>query len=86
MKQNEFPPLPSLTSRITPWKLVSAQPSVTTNMNGSEDTTKMLFSINQNILDMKDNTHRMDEKLDRINDKIDKTAFDTELHHETLIK
>ncbi|CAF3043308.1 unnamed protein product, partial [Rotaria sp. Silwood2] len=65
---------------------ISAQPSVTTNMNGSEDTTKMLFSINQNILDMKDNTHRMDEKLDRINDKIDQTAFDTELHHETLIK
>ncbi|CAF3873695.1 unnamed protein product [Rotaria sp. Silwood1] len=86
MKQNEFSPLPSLTSRITPWKLVSAQPSVTSNMNGSEDTTKMLFSINQNILDMKDNTHRMDEKLDRINDKIDQTALDTELHHETLIK
>ncbi|CAF3390699.1 unnamed protein product [Rotaria sp. Silwood2] len=35
---------------------------------------------------MKDNTHRMDKKLDRINDKIDQTALDTELHHETLIK
>ncbi|CAF2840799.1 unnamed protein product [Rotaria sp. Silwood2] len=35
---------------------------------------------------MKDNTHRMDEKLDRINDKIDQTAIDTELHHETRIK
>ncbi|CAF1410055.1 unnamed protein product [Rotaria sordida] len=46
MKQNEFPSLPSLMSRTTTWKLASAQPSVTTNINESEDSTKMLFSIN----------------------------------------
>ena len=84
MKQNEFPPLPSQTSRANPWKLASAQPSVTTD--GNDDTTKVLFLINQNILDMKENTQRINEKLDRINDKVDQTALDVQLHHETLMK
>ncbi|CAF1036928.1 unnamed protein product [Rotaria sp. Silwood1] len=34
---------------------------------------------------MKENTHRIDEKLDRINDMVNQTALDTELHHETLV-
>ncbi|CAF3872482.1 unnamed protein product [Rotaria magnacalcarata] len=55
-------------------------------MNGSEDVTKMLVSINQNILDMKENTHRNDEKLDRINNKVNPSALDTELHQLTLEK
>ena len=46
----------------------------------------MLLAINQNILDMKENTHRMEEKLDRIDIKIKQTALDTELHHNTLLK
>jgi hypothetical protein len=83
MKQNEFPAIPPLMSRATPWKLASVQPTVT-NMNGSEDITKMLLTINQNILDMKENTHRIDEKLDLINDKVNQNVLDTELHHETL--
>ena len=84
MKKNDFPPLPSQSSRANPWKPVSAQPSVTTD--GNDDTTKMLFLINQNILDMKENTQRINEKLDRINDKVDQTALDAQLHHETLMK
>ena len=84
MKQNEFPPLPSQSSRANPWKPVSAQPSVTTD--GNDDTTKMLFLINQNILDMKENTQHINEKLDRINDEVDQTALDAQLHHETLMK
>ena len=83
MKQNEFPAIPPLNSRATPWKLASVQPTVT-NMNGSEDITKMLLTINQNILDMKENTHRIDEKLDLINDQVNQNALDTGLHHETL--
>ena len=46
----------------------------------------MLLTINQNILDMKETTHRMGEKLDRIDKKINQTALDTELHHNTLLK
>ena len=84
MKKNEFPPLPSQTSRTNSWKPASAQPSVTTD--GNDDTTKMLFLINHNILDMKENTQRMNERLDRINDKVDQTALGVELHHETLMK
>ncbi|CAM2710897.1 unnamed protein product [Rotaria socialis] len=66
-KQNEFPSLPQCMSGATPWKLASSQQATTTNINGSEDVTKMLISINQNILDMKEYTHRIDEKLDRNN-------------------
>ncbi|CAF5150411.1 unnamed protein product, partial [Rotaria socialis] len=33
---------------------------------------------------MKEYTHRIDEKLDRINDKVNQTALDTELHQATL--
>ena len=86
MKQNEFYSLPPLMPRVTPWSQAPPQPSATTNMNGNEDTTKMLSLINQNVLDMKENTHRMDEKLDCINGKVDQTTLDTELHHETLGK
>ena len=84
--QKEFPSLPTLPSHATPWGLSSAQPLATVNTNGSEDSTKMLLTINQNILDMKETTHRMGEKLDRIDKKIDQTALDTELHHNTLLK
>ncbi|CAF4545511.1 unnamed protein product [Rotaria magnacalcarata] len=66
-------------SGAAPWKLASAKQATTTNMNGSEDVTKMLVSMNQNILDMKENTHR-------INEKVNQTALDTELHQETLMK
>ena len=55
-------------------------------MDGNDDTTKMLFLINQNILDMKENTQPISEKLDRINDNVDQTALDAQLHHETLMK
>ncbi|CAF2106826.1 unnamed protein product [Rotaria magnacalcarata] len=85
-KQNEFPLLPQCMSGAAPWKLASAQQATTTNMNGSEDVTKMFVLMNQNILDMKENTHRIDEKLDRINEKVNQTALDTELHQETLMK
>ena len=85
-KQNEFPSLPQCMPGATPWKLVSAQQATTTNINGNENVTNILLSMNQNILDMKENTHRIDEKLDRINDKVNQTALDTELHHVTLEK
>ncbi|CAF1337379.1 unnamed protein product [Rotaria sordida] len=44
MQQNDFPSLPSQTPGATPWKLASAQPPKITNMNGSDDTAKMLLS------------------------------------------
>ncbi|CAF4369695.1 unnamed protein product, partial [Rotaria magnacalcarata] len=69
LKQNEFTSLPSLMSCTTPWKQTSVQSVVTNNINEIEDTTKILLSINQNILEMKDNTRRIDEKLDCINEK-----------------
>ena len=79
MKQNEYPSLPPLITRAAPWNLVSTQSLTTNNTNRSEDSTKMLISINQNILDMKENTYRM-------NDQVNQTVLDTELHHETLVK
>jgi hypothetical protein len=86
MNQNEFPPLQPPTSRVNPWKQSSTQPLVTSNTNESEDSMKILLSINKNLLEMKENTHRIDEKLDRINEKVNQTALDTELHQETLVK
>ncbi|CAF2130799.1 unnamed protein product [Rotaria magnacalcarata] len=86
LKQNEFPSLPSLMSCNTPWKQTSVQSTVTNNINGIEDTTKILLSINQNILDMKDNTRHIDEKLDCINEKVNRTSLDVELHNEILVK
>ncbi|CAF4569963.1 unnamed protein product, partial [Rotaria magnacalcarata] len=35
---------------------------------------------------MKDNTRRIDEKLDCINEKVNRTSLDVELHNETLMK
>lgn len=85
VKQNEFPSLPPpLMPCAAPWNQVASQPSGTINTNGSEDTTKMLISINQNILDMKENTYRINEKLDNMNEKVNRTALDNELHHETI--
>jgi hypothetical protein len=72
--------------RAAPWIQARMQPSVTSNAIGNEDTTKILLSINQNILEMKENTHRINEKLDRLNDKVNQSVLDTELHHETLVK
>ncbi|CAF3645009.1 unnamed protein product [Rotaria socialis] len=86
LKQNEFPSLPSLMSCTTSWKQTSVPSAVTNNINGIEDTTKLLLSINQNILDMKDNTRRIDEKLDCINEKVHRTSLDVELHNEILMK
>jgi hypothetical protein len=86
LKQNEFQPLPSLMPRAAPWSQARVQPSVTSNTIGNEDTTKILLSINQNIVEMKENTHRINEKLDHLNDKVNQSALDTELHHETLVK
>ena len=56
------------------------------NVNTSDDTTKILRSINQNILGMKKNTGCIDERLDCINDKVNQTTLDVELHQETLMK
>ncbi|CAF4276369.1 unnamed protein product [Rotaria magnacalcarata] len=86
LKQNEFPSLPSLMSCTTPWKQTSVQSAVTNNINGIEDTTKILLSINQSILAMKDNTRRIDEKLDCFNEKVNHTSLDVELHNEILVK
>ncbi|CAF3476835.1 unnamed protein product [Rotaria socialis] len=86
LKQNEFPSLPSLMSCTTPWKQTSVSSAVTNNINGIEDTTKLLLSINQNILDMKDNTRCIDEKLDCINEKVNRTSLDVALHDEILMK
>jgi hypothetical protein len=86
MNQNEFPSLPSLMPRTTPWIQVSAHPLATTNMNGSEDITEMLLLINQNFLEIKENIHRINEKLDRINKKVNQIALDTELNYGTLEK
>ncbi|CAF3694714.1 unnamed protein product, partial [Rotaria socialis] len=86
LKQNESPSLSSLMSCTTPWKQTSVPSAVTNNINGIEDTTKLLLSINQNILDMKDNTRRIDEKLDCINEKVNRASLDVELHNEILMK
>ncbi|CAF5223874.1 unnamed protein product [Rotaria magnacalcarata] len=73
-------------SCTTPWKQTSVQSAVTNNINGIEDTTKILLSINQSILAMKDNTRRIDEKLDCFNEKVNHTSLDVELHNEILVK
>ena len=86
MKQNDNPSLPPFMTRAAPWNLASTQSLTTNNTNGSEDSIKTLISINQNILDMKENTYRKNEKLDRMNDQVNQTVLDTELHHETLVK
>ena len=82
LKPNDFPPLPKLLNRPAPWQTTTAN----THTNGTEDITKVLLSINQNVLEMKDNNHCMDRKLDRIAEKVDRINLDTELHHKTLEK
>ena len=68
--QKKFPSLPTLPSHATSWRLSSVRPLTTINTNGSEDSTKMLLVINRNILDMKENTHRTEEKLNHVDIKI----------------
>jgi hypothetical protein len=85
-KRSEFSSLPPLVPGATPWKLASSKQLGASNIIESEDTTKMLFSINQNILETNENIHRMNEKLDRINEKANQKGLDVELHYETLQK
>ncbi|CAF1357854.1 unnamed protein product [Rotaria sp. Silwood1] len=54
LNKNEFLPLPAQIQGSTPWKLTTAQPLITANMKENEDTTRMLLTINQNVLDMKE--------------------------------
>jgi uncharacterized coiled-coil protein SlyX len=70
--------------RAAPWIQASVQPTVTGITTGNDDTTKILLLMNQNILEMKESTHRLNEKLDRLNDKVNQSALDNELHHKTL--
>ena len=86
MKQSEFSPLLSRISQTAPWKHTSEQPLIANNINTSDDTTKILLSINQNILDMKKGTHCIGERSDFIIDKVNQAALNVELHQETLMK
>lgn len=86
INQNEFPALPDQVKGATPWKRASEQTTTIAIMKDNEDTTRMLSMINQNMLDMKENTQRINEKLDRMNDIVEQTVHDTELHHVTLLK
>ena len=86
MKQSKFPPLSSRMSQTAPWKQTSERPLIANNVNTSDDTTKILLAVNQNILDTKENTHYIDEKSDHINDKVNQTTLDVELYQETLMK
>ncbi|CAF5218712.1 unnamed protein product, partial [Rotaria magnacalcarata] len=85
MDAKEFPPLPSQSKGFTPWRVAVAQ-TPTNTKEKNEDTTRMLLEINKNVLDMKDYTHSMNEKLDRMKEKVSINAVDTELHHEALLK
>lgn len=87
LNQNDFQPLPQpLMPAAAPWRNASIQPSAAANSIGNEDITKMLVSLNQNIVDMKEYWHRIEGKMDRLNGKTDQITLDTELHYETLTK
>ena len=61
-------------------------PLIINNIGASDNRTKVLPSIHQNILDMKESTRYIDEKLDCINHKVNQTVFNVELYQETLMK
>ncbi len=86
LKPNEFPLLPQSLNRPASCQQTTALPTMNTRTNRTEDITKVVLSINQNVLEMKGNNHCMDRKLDRIAKKVDRITLDTELHHKTLEK
>ena len=47
---------------------------------------KILLTINQHVLNMKENTCCIDENVDCINNKINQTTSTIELQQETLMK
>ncbi|CAF3080929.1 unnamed protein product [Rotaria socialis] len=84
INSNDLPTLSSPSKGTTPWRLASAQSQIATITKENEEPTRMLLEIIKNILEMKDYTHSMNDKLDRINERVNNKALDTELHHETV--
>ena len=85
MKHSEFPSLPQpLIPRAIVWNRTTTQSGMESNESMSGDTTKILMSINRNVLDMKENVHAINEQLNQMNEQVNQTTRNIELHHETL--
>ena len=76
---NQFPSLPLLAVPPAPRQQTSPTTAVNTNKIGVDGITRVLLSINQNFLEMKDNYHDMDRKLDSITEKVDRLIPDVDL-------
>ena len=57
-----------------------------TRNNDTSNVTQVLAVINENLVAMRESNKRVEEKLEKIDVKVNQTALDTELHQTTLDK
>ncbi|CAF1676583.1 unnamed protein product [Rotaria magnacalcarata] len=82
MKDQDFPPLgESKKPRQAIWNHVQTEVR-------TEDSlcSKILLLINENLVAMHNSNIRIEEKLEKLDIKLNQTALDTELHQTTIIK
>ncbi|CAF2139351.1 unnamed protein product [Rotaria magnacalcarata] len=82
MKDQDFPPLgESEKPRQAIWNHVQTEVR-------TEDSlcSKTLLLINENLVAMHNSNIRIEEKLEKLDIKLNQTALDTELHQTTIIK
>lgn len=83
MKNQEFPQLNEVHEpQQTTWGNTQTE---LINKNTSELTNAILL-INNNLADMRESNRRVEEKLDKISNKLKQSAADIELHHTTVYK
>jgi len=79
----EFPPLgESKKPQQSPWNRVQTE----TCNNDALDSTKALFLINENLVEMRESNKRVEGKREKIELKLNQTALDTEFHQTTVVK
>ena len=82
MKNEAFPPLgKSKQPQHSAWNNVQTG----THNDTALDSTKLLLRINENMIEMRESNRRVEEKLDKIESKVNQTALDAELHQTTLV-
>ncbi|UJR27023.1 hypothetical protein I4U23_008328 [Adineta vaga] len=86
MNPNEFPALPSISSKPNPWKQQSTQPQTMIDGSMDDEPMKLLHTLNQNMINTQEIIKCIDDKIDQVNSKMEQTRQNIRLHEDIIIK
>ncbi|CAF4899867.1 unnamed protein product [Rotaria socialis] len=82
MIDQDFPPLgESKKPRQAIWNHIQTEVRIDDSLG-----SKALLLINEDLVAMRDSNRRIEEKLGKIDIKLNQTALDTELHQTSIVK